>query len=298
MISIAKHMDEYDIAQEVRLERRVHKGSFLLLEGDTDIKRFSPFVDEDACSFVNCYGRPKAVGAIRILYDEGFVGALAIIDADFDRITGSLEVHEGLVYSASHDLDLDWATPTTVDKYLRQVGDPTKLCQYGPVDELITKILIGLTPVSIAKLLNHLKHIKYKLSDIDASECFEGLSVDIDGYVELILRGRSAIQSVKDVLKQQIKRAAAQHTHDLYQLTNGHDFHCALGASLRSELGSRRDVHTWGSEVEMHLRLAFSDNELKESQIYEDVAAWVRDNASYKVFHSRLAGAVQKLRSR
>jgi hypothetical protein len=37
MISIAKHMDEHDIAQEVRLERKLHKGSFLLVEGTTDI---------------------------------------------------------------------------------------------------------------------------------------------------------------------------------------------------------------------------------------------------------------------
>jgi hypothetical protein len=43
MISIQRHMDEYDIAQEVRLERKVHKGSFLLVEGITDIKRFGPW---------------------------------------------------------------------------------------------------------------------------------------------------------------------------------------------------------------------------------------------------------------
>ena len=53
MISIAKHMDEYDIAQEVRLERKLHKGSFLLVEGTTDIKRFRVFIDDDGCSLVN-----------------------------------------------------------------------------------------------------------------------------------------------------------------------------------------------------------------------------------------------------
>ena len=193
MISIARHMDEYDIAQEVRLERKVHKGSFLLLEGDTDIKRFSPFVDDDACSFVNCYGRRKAVEAIKILYDEGFVGAVAVIGADFDRVTEKLLVHEGLIYSASHDLDLDWATPAVVDKYLSEVGDVAKLGLHGSADDLIAKILIGLTPVSVARLLNHLKHIRHKLSDIDVSECFVSLSVDVDRYIELVFKERPAI---------------------------------------------------------------------------------------------------------
>ena len=46
MIYIARHMDEYDIAEEVRLERKVHRGSFLLVEGITYIRRFGPFIDE------------------------------------------------------------------------------------------------------------------------------------------------------------------------------------------------------------------------------------------------------------
>ena len=289
MISIARHIDEYDIAQEVRLERKVHKGSFLLLEGDTDIKRFNPFVDDDACSIVNCYGKRKAIEAIKILYDEGFDGAVAVIDADFDRITGNLLVHEGLIYSTSHDLDLDWATSTVIDKYLFQVGDITKLRHHGSTDDLVTKILVGLGPVSIARLLNHLNHIRYKLSGIDVSQCFRSFSTDIDGYIDLIFKERSATQPEKNALRQQITRAAAQHTHDLHQLTNGHDFHCALGASLRRELGSRRDVHTYGSEVEMHLRLTFGDNDFKASQVYENIAAWVRENTPYKILHSRLA---------
>jgi hypothetical protein len=43
MISIAANMDAYDVAQEIRLERQVHKGSFLLLEGLKDLNRFAKF---------------------------------------------------------------------------------------------------------------------------------------------------------------------------------------------------------------------------------------------------------------
>jgi Protein of unknown function (DUF4435) len=114
MISIARHMDEHDIAQEVRLERKLHKGSFLLVEGTTDIKRFGAFIDDDECSLVNCYGRKNAVEAIKLLYEDGFAGALGVVDADFGRLDDSLEEHEGLVYSEAHDFDLDWARPSVV----------------------------------------------------------------------------------------------------------------------------------------------------------------------------------------
>ena len=89
------------------------------------------------------------------------------------------------------------------------------------------------------------------------------MSLDLNGYVDLVFAGRPVVQSLKDDLTK-IAVVTSRHEYDLRQLTNGHDFHCALGASLRSELGARRAAHTWGSEVEMHLRLAFGDKDFKE----------------------------------
>jgi hypothetical protein len=288
MISIARHMDEYDIAQEVRLERKVHKGSFLLLEGDTDIKRFSRFIDEAACSIVNCYGRRKAIAATKMLYDEGFLGALAIIDADFDRITGKLELHEGLVYSAAHDLDLDWAKPNVVARYLAEVGDKAKCDLHGPTEAIVEKILEGLKPVSVARLLNHLGHISYRLSDIDVSNCFGRFSVDLEAYVALVFGDRPVAVATKDAIRRRISLAVSAKEYDLYQLTNGHDFHCALGASLLDDLSSRRPPRTWGSEVEIHLRLAFDSADLKALSVHRDILEWVRDNQPYRILQVNL----------
>ena len=122
MISISRHIDEYDIAEEVRLERCVHKGSFLLVEGDTDIKRFGKFIDSERCSFVNCHGKQKLIGAIKIIYDRGFSGVLGLADADFDRINNCLCEHEGVIYSSTHDFDLDWAAPAAIKTYLTAVS--------------------------------------------------------------------------------------------------------------------------------------------------------------------------------
>jgi hypothetical protein len=60
MISIAANMDAFDIAQEIRLERQVHKGSFLLLEGQEDLDRFLKFTDTSG-STVNCFGRRNLI---------------------------------------------------------------------------------------------------------------------------------------------------------------------------------------------------------------------------------------------
>ena len=139
MMSIARYMDEHDIAQEVRLERKVHKGSFLLVEGTTDIKRFGNFIDDDECSLVNCYGRKNAIGAIRFLCEDGFPGALGAVHADFGRVDGSLEHHEGLVYSEAHDFDLDWVHVDAVQRYFKQIAEPEKCSAHETTAEESTK---------------------------------------------------------------------------------------------------------------------------------------------------------------
>lgn len=288
MISIGRHLDEYDIAQEIRFERKVHKGAFLILEGSTDIKRFQPFVDEKKCSIINGYGRLNAIGAIKLLYEDGFPGVVAVVDADFDRVTRTLEEHEGLIYSETHDFDLDWARPRVVARYLAEVGEKSKCELHGDVDAIIKKILEGLKPVSVAKLLSITNRIRYRLADIDASKVFANFRINLDAYIELVFEGRTPDAGEKGALRDQVS-ALCRREYDLSQLTNGHDFHCALGACLRVELGSRRHAHSWGSEVEKDLRLAFSDQEFKATAVYQMLSAWASDNHPYVVLDSRLS---------
>lgn len=285
MIAIARDMDEYDIAQEIRFERAVHKGSFLLVEGDTDVKRFGVYIDERACSIVNCYGKANALGATKILYDEGILGALALIDADFDRLVGGVEAHEGIIYSETHDFDLDWVRAHTVQKYLAEVGDAERISFHGGASEIIGKILIGLKPVSVARFLQRSGRIRYKLSNVDISSCFEAFSVSVERYVDLIIQTNGG-RVERGPLISQIN-AISRGDFDLQQITNGHDFHCALGASLRNELGARRDVHTWGSEVEIHLRLCFSDKDFVSSYVYGQIRSWQNENLPFQILSGR-----------
>jgi hypothetical protein len=288
MRSIARHLDEYDIAQEVRVERRAHKGSFLLLEGVSDIKRFDPFIDSDTCSLINCYGRPNAVGAIEILYDEGFLGAVAIVDADFDRIVGGTVEHEGLIYSESHDLDLDWATDALVDRFLAEHGEKEKCTNHGTSADIIQKIFDGLKPVSVAKLLNKRGVITHRLKNINVALCCDGFTVDLNNFVAEIQANPPLTSEQQRRLATQISNASAVE-YDPRQLTNGHDFYAVLGVALRNELGSRREAHTWASEIEAHFRLMFSRDQLQQTSVWRQLVSWERENAPFTVLDRAFA---------
>ncbi len=288
MITVTSLMDGHDIAQQIRMERQALKRvSFLLLEGDTDIKRFERYVDEGACSLVNCYGRGNAIEATELLYEDGFAGTLAVVDADFDRIAGSLKEHEGIAYSEKHDLDLDWSKPAIVGRYLSEVGDKSKYSAHGSASDIIEKIMTGLKPISIARFLNHRGQINLKLSGVNAARCLKDFCVDIDQYVALVFEGRVVPQKKRDDLKSKIVSNLSR-TYDLWQLTNGHDFYCALGACLQNVLGSRAPAQTWGKEVEVHLRLACDESEFKAMTIYAAIRNWTQENAPFRILRSHL----------
>lgn len=284
--SIAKHIDGYDIAQEIRLERTLHKGSFLIVEGSTDMKRFGPFLHE-SCDLVNAYGKANAILATELLSDEGFLGILAVVDADFDRIFDTLYEHENIIYSEHHDLDLDWAISNALSKYLGEVADPTKLATYGSITDLSCVLLSGLKPVSLLKYLNMQNSYNLKLREVRFDILASGLEVDFDSYFTAVADAQSASRVPNSSIKTNVYNLL-ERQFDLHQITSGHDFCCLLGLGLRDHLGDRRAVHSWASEIEMGLRLAFSDGDFTASSLFPLIIAWEEENSPYVIVADRL----------
>ena len=160
MISIAQELDAHDIAQEIRQERQVHKGSFLLLAGERDIKRFAKFIDQDACSIQNCFGRDNLLGAIDILVNESFPGVLGLADAEFDRIEGLVTPNERVIFSESHDFDLDLVRTDVLRRYLTEVGHPDKCNEHGGAEGVRAWVLRGCKPLSMLRYIACIQNIR------------------------------------------------------------------------------------------------------------------------------------------
>jgi len=110
--------------------------------------------------------------------------------------------------------------------------------------------------------------------------------VDIKSYVRTLAQASGATEAERQRTEELIVQKASGD-FDLMQLTNGHDFYCALGACLRTELGRRRVPQTWGSEVEMHIRLTFRDEDFRATSIFRQLREWEKRNVPYGVVHDR-----------
>jgi hypothetical protein len=95
------------------------------------------------------------IGAIGLLYDDGFSGALGLADADFDRLSNTLPAHEGLIFSEKHDFDLDWACHAVLSRYLAEVAHSDKCDADGGIDGVTRYLLDAVKPLSVLRYLSH-----------------------------------------------------------------------------------------------------------------------------------------------
>ena len=167
MKSILRSIDGHTTAAQVRMERQKHKGAFLLLEGGTDIKRFQRFIDQTHCSVINAYGKNNAIIAIELLHEDGHSQCLAMIDADFDRILNTIRDHEGLIWSQTHDFDLDTATTKMFERYIDEVGNKTKIEILGGVRQLLQRVMNSIKPLTALRFANVKHNLGYSLDQLD-----------------------------------------------------------------------------------------------------------------------------------
>jgi len=282
MRSIAAHIDPATIVAQIRMERQTHKGSFLLVEGSTDAKRMDKFVDQAACSLVNCYGKQNVIGAIELMQDVGLEDCLGMVDADFDRVRNHPVNNESIVYSKFHDFDLDNALTGVIDRYLIEVADEAKLADVGGARACVDMILKAIKPLSILRYANEIRRLRYDLTRLKMDVFFDGHSVNIDKMIDEVSFREFEDKVYKDALRLRISEIV-DLDFDLLQLTNGHDFIAALGLALRDRVGNRRPPQTWGSEVEMHLRFGLLTEEFASTLAHQAISNWENSSNGFKV---------------
>jgi len=104
--------------------------------------------------------------------------------------------------------------------------------------------------------------------------------VKIDAYIEELTKDSDVDGPAKEKLKALIEQTAALG-FDVLQITNGHDFYSALGASLRAELGERKTAQSFGSECEMHIQLCFTREDFVATELFENIRMWERANPMF-----------------
>jgi hypothetical protein len=142
-------------------------------------------------------------------------------------------------------------------------------------------------PISVFRFLSHGQDLGYRLDQVKHREICADSLVDVDLLIEHVSTGRLSSGQKKQEMKQLVRNHLTQE-FDFHQITNGHDFCALLGLALQSRLAERKPPQAWSSEVEIHFRLAFSENDFVRMPLYEEILGWQLENKPFVILKASL----------
>jgi len=156
-VGFDQYIDGHTIRAQVIMERQLHKGAFLILEGTNDYRTLCTFIDRSKCNAVIAYGKNNALAATHLLTAEGLDCIVCVVDADFDRIVGVDNADKHIAITDMHDMDVTIFSTSALDTFLDQVADVAKLSNIVQTTrKSIREILLkSIEPLSRLRLINH-----------------------------------------------------------------------------------------------------------------------------------------------
>ena len=272
------------IAAEIRILRtdKQYSGSFLIAEGDTDARVWKNLVDSTKCRVENALNKNNAVAVLNILEKANFSGVLAVVDADFDILEGTIPLTPNLLFTDTHDLETMLLKSPALDKVLLEHGSENKIKSFAKD--------IRQTLLESAKVIGYLRWASLKFN-----YCLTFEDLAFNKFVDdrtLRLNESKLIQTVKNKsqmpgLDEQEIRANMDSlktdTQDMWHVCCGHDMVDILSIALCKTLGSYNTKEVEPNVLEINLRLAYESAHFRLTKLYIAIQTWEQTNQPFQV---------------
>nr|WP_250566124.1 DUF4435 domain-containing protein [Adonisia turfae] len=280
------------VANQIRLRRSTYQGTFLLVEGNSDKVFYKRFTDHSTCQLVTVSGKPssklRVIAVLKILEEESaFKGVLAIVDADFDRLTSLSPCSSNLLYTDTHDLETMLINSPAFDKVISEFCSEEKLLEFNQ-DIKLTVLESG---ISVGYLLWISQYERFNLTfdGIKFSKFIDEKNLQID-EIKLIreVKNKSQAFSLKEEDLLLRLKDQKSNNHDPWQVCCGHDLVEILSLGLRKTIGSNKAAAVESCNLERYLRLAYEESYFRSTQLYTNIRNWEANNQPFKVLRSDL----------
>ncbi|MCD4845641.1 MAG: DUF4435 domain-containing protein [Methanosarcinales archaeon] len=280
------NLTPFDIANNVRMTRTLHKGAILIVEGTTDIRVYERFLSKTKCKFIPAHGKDNAIGALSILEKKGFKGILTIIDADFWRLDGIKPKTPNLFLTDTHDLETIIISSDAFDKILNEFGSVNKIKKLNkPIREMLLEsgIPIGFlrwisspNKENISLFFKNLSFYKF----VDKKT----LEVDIDNLIKEVKFNSNNSTLDENLIKKQLI-ILMKSEYDPWQVCSGHDLVQILSIGFLNIFGNHRGKETTPEVVDGLLRISFEFSHFCLTDLYKSIVDWEKLNQSFEILN-------------
>ena len=268
------------LANKIRLERAVHKGSFLLVEGNSDANLFERFRDPQTCSITICMGKENLLDAVTELKDSGFCGVLGFADQDFAKFLGFPTFNGEIVFTDENDMEIMILCSEALDKVLQEFGSEDKILKTEETEGMSVKDLIfkSASIIGTLRLLSQrekwflqFEKMKYKFV---ANNSY--LLNELPTVKHILGRSEFKVSMTEDEILKFIRCNCIRQDIPKKNLCCGHDCVRILGKALKSTLGNSKGFNNddGAATLEKILRLAYEFEHFKKTNAYNGIRNW------------------------
>lgn len=264
------------------------KGTYLIVEGNSDYTFYRKFTSEQFCSIEIAFGNSNVIDVIEELHIRGFTDVIGLIDSDFRNLDGEIPQNPNILMTDEHDLELMIFKSSAFDTVINHHCENAKLeVLLRDCGTDLRSFLLNLsTPLGYLKWAN--KNQGFLLCfkpqnpdgrDLNYSNFIPVKSLEFTGYdkmVETVINysvPKGKINTTHEIAVATAK-SLINKTIDLYQLCNGHDICQIICLALRSKIGSLNANAVTACQIERELIFAYDSRFFEKTNLYTSIKKW------------------------
>ncbi|MXX71243.1 MAG: DUF4435 domain-containing protein [Gemmatimonadetes bacterium] len=272
-------------ANEIRLKRQEHQGSFLIVEGRDDRLFFQQRVFAGSCSVIVADGKANVIDTVRILEADSFTGIVGIVDADLDHIEGERCFSDNVITLETTDLEALLVRSVALDGVLVEFGSRRKIARFD--QDIRETLLEAAMPVGCLRLYSRRAGVRLRFEGLRYGRCVErnSLTINAEALVEEVVdRSQRHDLVCRDIVRE--VHGILQSVENPWLVCHGVDMVAILSYGLRTILGSN---NTGAVDVEVLnrcLRLGYPGAEFVTSELARELNAWSARNSGFCVLEA------------
>ena len=270
------------LANQIRLWRQLHSGSFLIVEGRDDRLFLEQFTYRQTCRIVVGRGKDNVLQTIQILQNDDVPGVLGVVDADFDRLADSGSKGPNIVMPEYHDLETMLLCSPALGRVMTEFGSREKL------DAFDENVLDALTQRAL------------QIGRLRLFSSRNGLNLTFDALNYTAWIDRPTFKAFPDRLVEQVKNRSNRHDiHSAilleavlglpgaesspFEVCNGADLIEILSIGLRGALGTNSSNAVNAETLRRSLRLAYTEQDFVSSELGTGIQRWEHQTEGFRV---------------
>lgn len=265
-----------DVANEISMSRSKFSGTYVVVEGTTDVRLYGKFLSEGA-TIIAASSKTNVKGTVAECLRRKDNAVIGIVDKDIDGMIGKT-VKEPVFYTDRRDLESGLICSEALDGVLSEYADKDLLSRFvrdnGDIRTVIGK---AAAPLGVLMYISYKRGMSLSFKDLNHRLFINRrtLAVDVSRMVqEVFQQSMGQMLSVSSMAEQ--VRDTVRKLDDPWDAARGHDATAILAIGLTTIFGSYNTKYLDSNTVSGALRLAYSYEMFASTRLFAESSDYAR----------------------